>query len=150
MSSLTPASNKFRTVVLRSARLLSDEINKILEQHQLNYSLWQVMYISNETQGITSNEIAQYLKISKPSITKRVHALVALNILELSESDDKREKKLHLSTEGIKTFNQCSQAIDQYEKLLLSTFDAEGLTQTTQMLSSILHKLEQSKSGACA
>ena len=36
-------SPKIRTVLLRSARLMSEMINEVLEAYQLNYSLWQVI-----------------------------------------------------------------------------------------------------------
>ena len=36
---------------------MSDEINTILLQHQLNYSLWQVLYVIQLKQGCTSIDI---------------------------------------------------------------------------------------------
>ena len=41
----------FRASLLRCARLMSDEINIILLPHQLNYSLWQVLYVIQLKQG---------------------------------------------------------------------------------------------------
>ncbi|MGE8560289.1 MAG: MarR family transcriptional regulator, partial [Acinetobacter sp.] len=42
---------KFRASLLRCARLMSDEINTILLPYQLNYSLWQVLYVIQLKQG---------------------------------------------------------------------------------------------------
>ena len=63
----------FRSAMLRCARMLSDEVNTLLIPYQLNYSLWQVMYVIQEMNGCTSIEIAEILNVSKPSIAKRIH-----------------------------------------------------------------------------
>ena len=87
---------KIRTVLLRSARLMSEMINEVLEAYQLNYSLWQVIYLIHEHQCITSIDLSKILKVSKPSIAKRIQVLLQLNIIEPVKSLDKREKKFSL------------------------------------------------------
>ena len=39
------STSRFRFALLRCARLLSDEVNALLLQHGLNYSLWQSLVI---------------------------------------------------------------------------------------------------------
>lgn len=142
-----PTPLKFRTVLLRCARFLSEEINVILASHQLNYSLWQVVYLINERQGITSIEIAKYLQVSKPAIAKRVQRLIELDILEQADSIDKREKKLALTQHGHSIYLLCSELIDTHEQSLISAFDSEELDQSIQILSKVLSALENQKMG---
>ena len=138
---------KIRTVLLRSARLMSEMINEVLEAYQLNYSLWQVIYLIHEHQCITSIGLSKILKVSKPSIAKRIQVILQLNIIEPVKSLDKREKKLQLTAHGYNVFNDCSKMIDVAEQDLLSNFQIKDLQQTFETLEQILQKLENNKHG---
>ena len=140
-------SPKIRTVLLRSARLMSEMINEVLEAYQLNYSLWQVIYLIHEHQCITSIDLSKILKVSKPSIAKRIQVLLQLNIIEPVKSLDKREKKLQLTAHGYSVFSDCSKMIDVAEQDLLSNFQIKDLQQTFETLEQILQKLENNKHG---
>lgn len=140
-------SPKIRTVLLRSARLMSEMINEVLEAYQLNYSLWQVIYLIHEHQCITSIDLSKILKVSKPSIAKRIQVLLQLNIIEPVKSLDKREKKLQLTAHGYSVFSDCSKMIDVAEQDLLSNFQINDLQQTFETLEQILQKLETNKRG---
>ena len=130
-------SPKIRTVLLRSARLMSEMINEVLETYQLNYSLWQVIYLIHEHQCITSIDLSKILKVSKPSIAKRIQVLLQLNIIEPVKSLDKREKKLQLTAHGYSVFSDCSKMIDVAEQDLLSNFQINDLQQTFETLEQI-------------
>ena len=138
---------KIRTVLLRSARLMSEMINEVLEAYQLNYSLWQVIYLIHEHQCITSIDLSKILKVSKPSIAKRIQVLLQLNIIEPVKSLDKREKKIQLTAHGYSVFSDCSKMIDVAEQDLLSNFQIKDLQQTFETLEQILQKLENNKHG---
>ena len=140
-------SPKIRTVLLRSARLMSEMINEVLETYQLNYSLWQVIYLIHEHQCITSIDLSKILKVSKPSIAKRIQVLLQLNIIEPVKSLDKREKKIQLTAHGYSVFSDCSKMIDVAEQDLLSNFQIKDLQQTFETLEQILQKLETNKRG---
>ena len=140
-------SPKIRTVLLRSARLMSEMINEVLEAYQLNYSLWQVIYLIHEHQCITSIDLSKILKVSKPSIAKRIQVILQLNIIEPIKSLDKREKKIQLTAHGYSVFSDCSKMIDVAEQDLLSNFQIKDLQQTFETLEQILQKLETNKRG---
>ncbi|MGA9697387.1 MarR family winged helix-turn-helix transcriptional regulator [Acinetobacter sp.] len=138
---------KFRASLLRCARLLSDEINTILLPHQLNYSLWQVLYVIQLKQGCTSIDIAEYLNVSKPSIAKRIHALMQLEVLEQVDTEDKRQKKLILSQKGIQLFQICSEKMDVFEQQLLFSLDQDMQKITLTTLHTLMDHLQDLKSG---
>lgn len=142
------SSLKFRTLLLRCSRLISDECNVILLPHQLNYSLWQVLYMIQEHSEITSIDLAKYLNVSKPSIAKRVHALLQLKLLEQVLTEDKRQKKLKLSKQGQNLFQICSEKIDLFEQKLLVNIDPANLKQSSETLSQVLNQLEHKSKGA--
>ena len=138
---------KFRPSLMRCARMMSDEVNMLLLPHNLNYSLWQVLYVIQHRQGCTSIEIADYLNVSKPSIAKRIHSLMQLHVLQQVETEDKRKKKLILSQNGQQLYEDCSKLIDRFEQSLIQNFDSELLNQSTHLLQQIIQQLEASKSG---
>lgn len=143
-----PSPLKFRTLLLRCSRLMSDEYNVILLPHQLNYSLWQVLYIIQEQIEITSIDIAQYLNVSKPSIAKRIHVLIGLELIEQVDTVDKRQKKLKLSQHGQILYQTCSEKIDLFEQQLLMKIAPVDLKQSTEMLTQLLDHLEHKSTGA--
>ena len=132
----------FRSSLLRCARMMSDEINTLLLPYQLNYSLWQVMFVIRKKNGCTSIEMAEYLNVSKPSIAKRVHALSQLHILTHVETEDKRQKKLILSETGLALFQQCSQDIDRFEQSLIAQFNPQDIQHAIHIFHSIASALE--------
>lgn len=138
---------KFRASLLRCARLMSDEINTILLPYQLNYSLWQVLYVIQLKQGCTSIDIAEYLNVSKPSIAKRIHALMQLEVLEQVDTEDKRQKKLILSAKGIDLFQICSEKMDVFEQQLLLPLDQNSQTYTLDTLHTLMDHLQELKTG---
>ncbi|OAL79278.1 MarR family transcriptional regulator [Acinetobacter sp. SFB] len=138
---------KFRASLLRCARLMSDEINTILLPHQLNYSLWQVLYVIQLKKGCTSIDIAEYLNVSKPSIAKRIHALMQLKVLEQVDTEDKRQKKLILSQKGVQLFQICSEKMDVFEQQLLLPLDQDMQKSTLTTLHTLMDHLQDLKSG---
>ncbi|NNG99695.1 winged helix DNA-binding protein [Acinetobacter sp. ANC 5414] len=126
---------------------MSDEINTILLPHQLNYSLWQVLYVIQLKQGCTSIDIAEYLNVSKPSIAKRIHALMRLEVLEQVDTEDKRQKKLILSAKGVEVFQICSEKMDVFEQQLLLPLDQNSKTCTLDTLHTLMEHLQELKTG---
>ena len=145
-----PSPLKFRTLLLRCSRLISDECNLILLPYQLNYSLWQVLYLIEAQSEITSIDLAKYLNVSKPSIAKRVHTLLQLELLEQVFTEDKRQKKLKLSKQGQSLVETCSQKIDQFEQRLLVHINPNDLKQSSETLSQLLYQLEYQSQGVDA
>lgn len=137
----------FRASLMRCARMFSDEVNTILLPYQLNYSLWQVMFVIQKKQGCTSIEIAEYLNVSKPSIAKRTQILAQLNIVSQVQTEDRRQKKLVLSPSGQKMYLQCAAEIDQFEQQLIQHLDQQEILRSVQVLHQISNALEVSKAG---
>ncbi|UDM37075.1 MarR family transcriptional regulator [Acinetobacter haemolyticus] len=140
-----PNRLNFRASLLRCARLMSDEINTILLPHQLNYSLWQVLYVIQLKQGCTSIDIAEYLNVSKPSIAKRIHALIQLEVLDQVDTEDKRQKKLILSIKGQQLFAACSEKLDLFEQRLLLPLDQAAQNSTLNTLHKLMEHLQEMK-----
>lgn len=137
-------SPRFRTLLLRCARLMSDEVNTILLSSQLNYSLWQVLYIIQSQQQCTLADISSYLNVSKPSITKRIQHLSESNLICQIETEDKRQKLFKLSQQGIETFAICSKQIDAFEDQLLEQIASDDLESSKNTLMQLIQQLHPS------
>ena len=134
-------SPRLRTLLLRCARLMSDEINTILLSSQLNYSLWQVLYVIQSKQQCTLVDISSYLNVSKPGITKRIQQLVELDLIAQLETEDKRQKLFKLSEQGIETFAMCSKQIDAVEDQLLEHVESDDLEGSKNTLMQLIQQL---------
>lgn len=137
----------FRTSLLRSSRMICDEINTLLLPYQLNYSLWQVMFVIHEKQSCTSIDIANYLNVSKPSITKRTLILSQLGILTQLATQDKRQKKIALSDAGLQLYQTCASVINDFEQSMIQQFDQKDVVLSTALLNTLIDQLSAKKSG---
>ncbi|WP_171406508.1 MarR family winged helix-turn-helix transcriptional regulator [Acinetobacter cumulans] len=137
----------FRTSLLRSSRMICDEINTLLLPYQLNYSLWQVMFVIHEKQSCTSIDIANYLNVSKPSITKRTLILSQLGILTQLATQDKRQKKIALSDAGLQLYQTCANVINDFEQSMIQQFDQKDVVLSTALLNTLIDQLSAKNSG---
>jgi DNA-binding MarR family transcriptional regulator len=136
----------FRGSLLRSSRMICDEMNTLLLPYQLNYSLWQVMYVIHEKHSCTSIDIATYLNVSKPSITKRTLILSQLGILTQLETQDKRQKKLALSDAGLQLYHTCASVIQEFEHSMIQHFDQKDIDHSTALLNGLIDQLTSKNS----
>ena len=137
----------FRTSLLRSSRMICDEINTLLLPYQLNYSLWQVMFVIHEKQSCTSIDIANYLNVSKPSITKRTLILSQLGILTQLATQDKRQMKIALSDAGLQLYQTCASVINDFEQSMIQQFDPKDVVLSTALLNTLIDQLSAKNSG---
>ncbi|RYL27269.1 MarR family winged helix-turn-helix transcriptional regulator [Acinetobacter piscicola] len=137
-----------RALILKCARMLSEEINQILEPLGLNYSLWQVIYVIDLKGHCTLQDIAEYLNVSKPSITKRIKILQQMKVLTQLETEDKRQKMLSLSDQGQQLYLRCSPYIDVFEQQLLADVSQQQQHDAKSTMESVMQQLQLMKSGA--
>ncbi|AWL29016.1 MarR family transcriptional regulator [Acinetobacter defluvii] len=141
-----PNTPTLRALILKCARMLSEGINQVLETENLNYSLWQVIYVIHFKKHCTSLDIAEYLNVSKPSITKRVQVLEHMNLLTQLDSPDKRQKMLALSPLGQQVYQTCSTLINEFEQQLLGEVAKEQQSELKLTLTLMMQQLQQIKS----
>ncbi len=127
--------------------MICDEINTLLLPYQLNYSLWQVMFVIHEKQSCTSIDIANYLNVSKPSITKRTLILSQLGILTQLATQDKRQKKIALSDAGLQLYQTCASVINDFEQSMIQQFDQKDVVLSTALLNTLIDQLSAKNSG---
>lgn len=77
-----------------------NQVNVQLEKYQLYSSQWAVLRLLNDKGRHSFVEIANYMSIEKPSVTRFVHKLIELGYVETVAGRDKREKLVQLTAYG--------------------------------------------------
>jgi DNA-binding MarR family transcriptional regulator len=104
---------------IRLYRSIISKLNEILGEHELSFSLWEVLLYVNNNGPSTLVEISNYYHVEKPSITRRVHRLKDQMLVEGVSSKDGREKMIQLTDSGNEVYKLCRQKINAFEDEVL-------------------------------
>ncbi|WP_088228724.1 MarR family transcriptional regulator [Desulfosporosinus sp. FKB] len=110
-------------------RPLVNQLNELLGEYDLSYSLWQVIvYLKNNGKS-SLVDIAGYYNIEKPSITRRVHALEKMLLIqETADGKDQRKKVIQLTDKAEDLYKICRERITELEYMAII-----GLTKEEQL-----------------
>lgn len=119
-------------------RPLISNLNELLGDHDLSYSLWQVIFYLNKNGTATLVEIASHYNVEKPTITRRVHRLEEMQFIKPIPSADRREKIIQLTALGKEIYQTCRIKITDLENNVM-----EGIAKEEQeAVFSILPKIQ--------
>ncbi|MGV3487055.1 MAG: MarR family winged helix-turn-helix transcriptional regulator [Tuberibacillus sp.] len=96
-------------------RPLVSELNEVLKQYDLSYSLWQVIFYLKNNGPSVLVDISNYYNVEKPTITRRVQRLEEMSIVMEIRGKDKREKLIQLTENGEMMYQACRQKITDLE-----------------------------------
>ncbi|MDQ0156714.1 MarR family winged helix-turn-helix transcriptional regulator [Robertmurraya andreesenii] len=124
---------------IRLYRSIISKLNEILGEHELSFSLWEVLHYVKNNGPSPLVEIADYYHVEKPSITRRVQRLKGQMLVEVVSSSDGREKMIQLSDLGQEVYTVCRRKIDEFEDVVLK--DIQDVEK--KMLLQILPKIQE-------
>ncbi|WP_130860510.1 MarR family winged helix-turn-helix transcriptional regulator [Gracilibacillus phocaeensis] len=128
----------FRTF-MQVYRPMVTQLNDVLADYQLSYSLWQVIVYLHREGHSTLVEISSHYHVEKPSITRRVHRLEELNLIQVMPSENRREKVIQLTDHGAAIYQECRTKITELEHHVLT-----GLTeQEKKVIFQALNKIQK-------
>ena len=102
-----------------------NELNRKLEDYNLYYAQWSIMYYLDVYESMTLVELSKMLYVEKPTVTRTVNALIKLDYVEQIPVRDKREKRIQLSKTGVCVVQQVRKVFDQYEQEIMEGVSAE-------------------------
>ncbi|GIP00677.1 putative HTH-type transcriptional regulator YwoH [Paenibacillus lautus] len=102
-----------------------NELNRKLEDYNLYYAQWSIMYYLDVYESMTLVELSKMLYVEKPTVTRTVNALIKLDYVEQIPVRDKREKRIQLSKTGVSVVQQVRKVFDQYEQEIMEGVSAE-------------------------
>ena len=132
----------FRTLLIRSGRLLSEKINLALQEFDLNYSQWIVMHIIHDAEKCSLIDISKILNISQPAVTKRIFELDQKGFLKFIPTSNRREKIVALNEAGLSVYLKGHDFLDAFERRYCSGISDDEFEQLKTTLRLFMNNLE--------
>lgn len=118
-------------------RPFTNQFNLNLEKYQLFSSQWGVLRLLMDQGPHSLVEIANFMYIEKPSVTRLVQKLVELGYVETVAGKDKREKLVQLSDYGESTVQEIRGNLKPFFEESLAGVSEKDIEIATQVLSKI-------------
>lgn len=120
-----------------------NQINVQLEKYQLYSSQWAVLRLLMDKGPHSLVEIANYMFIEKPSVTRLVQKLVELGYVETVAGKDKREKLVQLTAYGANTVQEIQDHLKPFLEKALVGVSQQNIEIATQVLAKICANIHQ-------
>ena len=122
---------------LKLYRPLITTLNELLAPYELSYSLWQVIFYLKKNGPSTLVDISTYYHVEKPTITRRVHRLEELKMVQQIPGKDRREKIIQLTEIGEEIYQTCRVKITDLEYSVMAGIPKEEQNVAFQILPKI-------------
>jgi MarR family transcriptional regulator, transcriptional regulator for hemolysin len=122
-------------------RPFENQLNMLLNEHQLHRAQWTILYYLYNTGEATNVEISQYQSVEKPTVTRAVSRLEELGYIERAPGKDKREKRMRLTEHGVKIYKEIRITIDQFEEEILKGISEEEQMEAIKMMDVIRNNI---------
>ena len=100
-------------------------LTNILAVHELSNANWSLMqYLANEELA-TMSQIAKYWDVEKPTVSANVKTLTKLEIIQMKQGNDRREKYISLTEKGERLYENISPEIKFLQNQLLHNLSDE-------------------------
>lgn len=111
---------------------IHSEVGKILNQSQLDITIskeqYQTLKIIKETPMCSYSYIATKQGVFKTAISNRINKLRHLNLIEIAQGEDKREKSVSPTQKGFVLVNKIEDLIyERFNKTLSSQFSHDEI-----------------------
>lgn len=118
-------------------RSFKKKLNEKLAEAGLFHSQWLVIYCIKQQQSVTLVQISNYLDVEKPTISRTVKRLEEQGFIEDIASEDKRARRIRLSSKGQEVFEHAQEIVSRFEAELvkhISDADLEIALKTIQKI----------------
>ena len=126
-------------------RPLITKLNELLGSFGLSYSLWQVIFYLKKMGPATLVAISSHYQVEKPAITRRVHRLVELGLIQQIPGRDRREKVIQLTEQGEAVYHECRLKITALEHNLLEGFPEDDRQALFRILPELTRLVQHSE-----
>jgi MarR family transcriptional regulator, transcriptional regulator for hemolysin len=138
--------------IKRAYLALSGFVNEQLRPHELTYSQWQVLsFVARRDGGTaTQRELQSWLKVESATLTGVIDGLERRGWLTREESsDDRRVKRLVLTTAGLAVYEAVSPWLSQaVQARVLAGLSPGQVTLAREVLQRVIENLEQASTEA--
>lgn len=114
-----------------------NELNRMLEDYNLYYAQWSILYYLDVYQSMSLVELSKMLYVEKPTVTRTVNALIKLDYVEQIPVRDKREKRIQLSKTGVHVVQEVRKVFDQYEQEIMTGISNEDQATVIRVMETV-------------
>lgn len=126
-------------------RPIISELNELLSEYNLSYSLWQVIFYIKNNGPSSLVDISKHYNIEKPSVTRRVQSLEEKMIIKEVIGKNKREKIIQLTETGEEIYKICREKITSLEYEVMKGITNEEQKIVFEVLPRILENIKDEK-----
>lgn len=122
-------------------RSFEHHLNDVLSTYGLYRAQWSILHYLANNGSATLVELAHYLRVEKPTITRTINRLESAGYLSHVPGKDRREKRVEMSHSGTALYKEVRIAVDLLEEGILSGIPEDIQSQTTGIMKHIHDKL---------
>lgn len=101
---------------------------------------WRALALLADRSGHPMSEIARFVMLPSPSLTRLIDAMVADNLVHRRvDPDDRRRVLIHITPRGLALHKRLAQRIEHERNLVPAECGDEELTALTDALHRLLH-----------
>ncbi|HWJ78573.1 MAG TPA: MarR family transcriptional regulator [Niallia sp.] len=116
------------------ARQLTKSLNNALQPFDIFSSEWTILYVLKRKGPLTQKEIAEYLSIEAPPVTRTIKKLVEKNYCLQVKGDDKRSNQVVLTEMAHMEFPKWEKAVLQANQQLIQKIPSENVEQLNSII----------------
>src|SRR5699024_2660908 len=118
----------------QTVRLIKQKLNEALQPYGVYHSQWSILYCIHKFGTLTQKEIAEYLNVEAPTITRTVKKLMDNGWIVREKGQDKRANQIYLTAKSKKEMDNISQSITIVHDEVLASFADEQHKQLREIL----------------
>ncbi|HSP23439.1 MAG TPA: MarR family transcriptional regulator [Planococcus sp. (in: firmicutes)] len=135
------SSQEFFQQFMLLYRSFEHHLNDVLGNYGLYRAQWSILHYLANNGSATLVELAQYLRVEKPTITRTISRLEKIGYLSHVPGKDRREKRVEMSDSGAALYVEVRQAVDLLEEDILSDIPEAQQQQTIRIMKGIRQQL---------
>lgn len=117
------------------ARQFTKHLNTALEPFAIYSSEWAILFVLKKNGPLTQKEIAEYLSIEAPPVTRTVKKLVEKKYVLQVKGEDKRTNKVFLTDVALQKYEEWEVAVLQANQELLAQLPVDSWVYLQQTIS---------------
>ena len=125
----------------QTVRWMNQKINVALQPYGLYHSQWSILYCVHKFNTLTQKEIATYLNVEAPTITRTVKKLMDNDWIIREKGQDKRANQIYLTEKTKAEIAQISESITAVHDEVLASLTGEQHKQLRDILLKLMREV---------
>ncbi len=136
------ADNTLTTLLSKGSRLMSNQLNKNLAEHEVTAEQWAVLSSLWKKDGLAQQELANLANKNKASITHLIDNLEKRDLVERRvDEKDRRNKLVYLTKEGADLQSTLTKVVTKTMKKITAEVDKKELKQCKKALKKMVETM---------